>query len=273
MATTLLAISSLGAFTSGSGPVTDYPSEDDVRDGVQYDFGSLTGNLELPAENEVELGVGYGSHGTEYTGTLSVPTPPTPVPPVAGMSPFASIAQAVKNRLITMTGLDPAWVLVVASDKYAITVAEDMFLYLQFFGITSPRDPALDYTNSGAGRLSMPVARRLRIYLYERSGTDTYGDDSIALMGTDPSQIFSDYALPGMFVLEEMVFNALVNWTPLSGDVVPVPLTLTPLHPLDSSEEPQRPPENEAGLLRSCLDFEVVFNLCIDPTEPNPQVT
>lgn len=46
-----------------------YPSQDDVRSGVT--FGVIyTGNLVLPAEADVELGVGYGSNGTEFTGSL-----------------------------------------------------------------------------------------------------------------------------------------------------------------------------------------------------------
>lgn len=46
-----------------------YPSEDDVQEGVT--FGDIyTGNLVVPAEVEVENGVGYGANGTEFTGTL-----------------------------------------------------------------------------------------------------------------------------------------------------------------------------------------------------------
>jgi hypothetical protein len=55
--------------TGSSSP--DYPAEGDVRDGVAYDGGGLTGTLELPAEADVKLGVGYGDGGTEFTGTLA----------------------------------------------------------------------------------------------------------------------------------------------------------------------------------------------------------
>lgn len=51
-------------------PIEDYPSEDDVRNGVVYDEGILTGNLELPAENKVSKNTQYGANGTEFTGTL-----------------------------------------------------------------------------------------------------------------------------------------------------------------------------------------------------------
>lgn len=50
----------------------DYPIEDNVRDGVNYADSTLTGNVVLPAENEVEDGVGYGSNGTEFEGSLAV---------------------------------------------------------------------------------------------------------------------------------------------------------------------------------------------------------
>lgn len=58
-----------GAVTkAAAGGSCDYPSEDDVRDGVTFD--TYTGNLVLPDEADVESGVGYGTDGTEYTGTL-----------------------------------------------------------------------------------------------------------------------------------------------------------------------------------------------------------
>ncbi len=269
MSTTLLAISSLGAFTSGSGPVTDYPSENDVRDGVDYDFGTLTGNLVLPAEDDVLLNVGYGSLGTEFVGTLQVPVPPTPVPPTSGGNPFASIAVAIINRLSTALSLDPSFIQPVASDNYPITVDEPFFLVVRFYTITKPRDPALDFENSGAGRLNRPVARRMRVYIYSRTGEDVTGTDTVALFGYDPSQTIDTPSVrPGQFAAEETVLNCLDDWLPVSGDTVPLPLTLGPLHVLDSSEEPQRKPENDAGLVRSCLDFEIVWVSAISPTDP-----
>ena len=45
------------------------PAVGDVRDGVVY--GGGTGTLELPAEADVESGVGYGTDGTEFEGTLT----------------------------------------------------------------------------------------------------------------------------------------------------------------------------------------------------------
>ena len=48
----------------------DYPAESDVRDGVEFDSGTSTGNLELPAEADVRDGVDYGANGAEFTGTL-----------------------------------------------------------------------------------------------------------------------------------------------------------------------------------------------------------
>lgn len=48
-----------------------YPAQTDVRSGITY--GDIyTGNLELPIESNVLIGVQYGANGTEYTGTASV---------------------------------------------------------------------------------------------------------------------------------------------------------------------------------------------------------
>lgn len=47
----------------------DYPGVGDVRLGVVYDDSTLTGTLVLPAVSDVLLGIGYGTGGTEFTGT------------------------------------------------------------------------------------------------------------------------------------------------------------------------------------------------------------
>ncbi|MCG3177003.1 MAG: hypothetical protein MOGMAGMI_01967 [Candidatus Omnitrophica bacterium] len=52
----------------------DYPSEDDVRDGVSFGDGAFEGNMTLPAEADVEAGVQYGTNGTEFEGTLPATT-------------------------------------------------------------------------------------------------------------------------------------------------------------------------------------------------------
>lgn len=56
---------------SGSGT---FPVEGDVQSGVVYGpTDNLTGTLELPAVGDVDLGVGFGDGGTEFSGTLVVP--------------------------------------------------------------------------------------------------------------------------------------------------------------------------------------------------------
>lgn len=260
----LIAITSHGLFSASGSVTCDYPSVDDVRGGVSYAFGTKTGDIVLPDEAVVLAGIGYGSNGTELVGTFGA----GPIsPPTDGTSPFAAIAVAVKARLISRLGLAAQFVKLVANDRYKVTIAENFFVYLQIFGITKPKDPALDYTDAGAGRLSRPFARRLRVYVYTRHGVDQYGDDTVALGGTDPSEDVSDTEYtPGQLLAEEMVLNALDDFLPqtTSGQA----LTLGPLHPLDSSEYPERPAENEAGLLRSCIDFEAVALLAISPADP-----
>lgn len=63
-----------GTLTTGGGVV---PSEDDVRFGTAVGAGS--GNMTLPAVDDVLLGVTFGTNGTQFTGTLEqnvIPTPP-----------------------------------------------------------------------------------------------------------------------------------------------------------------------------------------------------
>lgn len=54
-------------------PSTDYPGVGDVRDGVTFNSGGSTGTLVVPAEADVQSGVGYGTGGTEFTGTFTAP--------------------------------------------------------------------------------------------------------------------------------------------------------------------------------------------------------
>lgn len=56
-------------FVPRVGAVCDYPVVDDVRFGVVY--GAGVGTVELPTEAQVELGVGYGANGVEFTGTFA----------------------------------------------------------------------------------------------------------------------------------------------------------------------------------------------------------
>ncbi len=261
----LIGVTSHGLF--GSASVTcDYPVTTNVRSGVVYANGAMTGNVVLPSISDVVAGVLYGSNGNQYEGVFSCG--PTPVPPTV-QSPFAAIAYAIRNHLSASLGLDIAYIHSVANANYKITETEPMFMYIQYFGVGQPRDKSLDFTNAGAGRLWTPVARRVRVYVYTRSGGDVYGTDDLALFGADVTQTYATPpTYPGAFVAEEVAYNSLLNFLPVNAD--DEPLTIGPLHPLDASEFPQRPPENEEGLLRSCLDFEICYTLAIDPTDPAP---
>lgn len=63
----------MGAHESAISIECDYPSEDDVRDGVTYDTEGMEGNLVVPNEGDVQDGTGFGANGTEYEGTLELP--------------------------------------------------------------------------------------------------------------------------------------------------------------------------------------------------------
>lgn len=190
--------------------------------------------------------------------------------PPDGAYPFAQIANDIVTRLSTQLGLDRAYIHSVSTDRYKITEMEPMFLYVQFMTVGKPRDPGLDFTNAGAGRLFTPVGRRVRVYAYTRSGADVYGTDDVALCGADPTQTYdTPPTYPGHLVLEEVIYNALNNYLPTATvEDEQVAMTIGPLHPLDATEYPQRAPDDDDGLIRSCLDFECVYFLCQDQTDP-----
>lgn len=271
MAFPVLPLLSVPGFTGTE--TCDYPDEDDVRAGTVYADGDMTGNITFPDEDEVERNVGYGSDGSEFTGTL-VPCPDPPAP-TGGIVPFALIAQRIVARVGTALDIGTDFVRPVASDRYVITETENLFAYVRCYGPT-PVDPSTGQTfpDDGAGRWRRVVARRVRVYVYTRSREDLTGGDEIALGGVDTTQnVTTPPTLPGQYVAEELVMNALDDWTPTYSDdlLVTHPYTIGPLHQIDSSDgPPEREPENDVGLVRSHLDFQVCYVSAVQRTEPAP---
>lgn len=204
-----------------------------------------------------------------------------------GSSPFALIRSAIVNRVatainsyiptdpITHLPLAPAWVRPVANDDYEVTATENWFACIRTYG-PSPIDAKTGayLSEQGAGRLSVNVSRRIRVYLYSRAGMDIVGGDEVSLGGLNNSQTINSASWPGVDILEELVLNALINWVPIFTDpntMIVTPLTLGPVHWLDSPDGPAvRPPENEVGLLRSHLDFGVTYILTANQGDPAP---
>jgi hypothetical protein len=196
-----------------------------------------------------------------------------------GSQPFALIAGAVAARIVAALNLQSAlWVRTVANDDYEVTNVENVFAYLRVYG-PSPVDAKTGepFGDQGAGRQAKVVGRRMRVYIYSRSGQDVVGGDEIALTGTagNQTQTIAAATWPGHFVFEEVVLNALISWVPTytnPNTQVVSPLTLGPLHWLDSEDGPPvRKKENEEGLIRSHLDFQAVYISAItagDPSQP-----
>ena len=94
---------------------------EDVRFGVSYgDEDALVGVLELPTEPQVLMGVGYGSYGTEFTGSLQDAPggsgsvyPPVLIsgglrsPLVVGDDYTADVGRAFIWTVTTWSGFDP----------------------------------------------------------------------------------------------------------------------------------------------------------------------
>ncbi len=181
---------------------------------------------------------------------------PSPAPlsqPFAGV-PLAIQQQIVANvyaDAVNQVPFDPAFVRIAASDRYKIPVGEPRFVYIRVY-------QPVPITNTGGQRLNFLTRRIVRIYLYSRSNVDVYGEDTAAMTAEAQGHLY----------FEEQVLNWLVDWFPVdpNGKF----LTVEPLHPLDPAEGP---PERiatveDAGFLRSTLDFEVLYTLNIDRTDP-----
>lgn len=180
-------------------------------------------------------------------------------PPEA--SPFSKIFATIRPRLATITGIDESYIYPVANDRYKIVIAEPFFLYFQAFG----PEP---FADTGGGRLNAWVTRRIRVYIYTRSGVDIVGTDETALEG--PNAVSSpDTGQIGQFYAEELVYSALFNWMPLDTDTGKA-LCTEPLHPANGSGPAIRKDEDAAGLIRTNLDFSCRYNLYIPAADPPP---
>lgn len=61
-------------FTGLYTAVCDYPVGTNVRYGTTYAYGTMSGYLVLPAEDNVRFTIGYGSYSTEFTGNMTLPS-------------------------------------------------------------------------------------------------------------------------------------------------------------------------------------------------------
>lgn len=190
-------------------------------------------------------------------------------PPPPQSSPFAAIAQAIRQRVSDALGVGTAYIRLVANDRYPTPQAEPVQVYVQCLGMTRPADPGLNFPDAGAGNLARPVARRVRCYLYTRTSEDSYGGDEVALLGADATQSAAagTPTAPGQWAYEEALANCLYDWTPRGTDGGV--LTLGPLHPAPDGGPAYRKEEDDAGLVRSVVEVECCYLLSINPAEPN----
>lgn len=199
-----------------------------------------------------------------------------PVPAAAYQSPYGLIEATVVQRVAAALNMGVEFVRPVANDDYRVTETENVFAYIRSFG-PSPVNPSTgqSFPDYGAGRYSRIVGRRFRVYVYTRSGVDVVGGDEVALSGTPDLQaqvVTTPPTMPGQYVVEELILNALDNevmtYTVQSKTY---PLTIGPIHWVDSADGPPvRKAENEDGLVRSHLDFQVVYRLTYQHVEPAP---
>ena len=154
---------------------------------------------------------------------------------------YSDILLAVKNRVVEVFDVDPSLVRIVANDRYRVHQVDSgsLQIYLRSYG----PEPDVDH---GGGRRSRPKKRLLRVYLYYRNSLDQAGEDETALTAED-----------GLFDKEDLLLDALDDYWPQSDDV---PLTIEPLHPLNSAEGPPlREEEDDIGVTRIHLDFEIRY--------------
>lgn len=183
----------LGFGPSGGG-VCDYPSPNDVRTGVAYDFGLMIGDVVLPAAGHVRQGDGYGSNGTELTGTDVLPpvgdvasgvgygasgteffgtlSSPTTFPPPVGNWPLQSasyeqILDAIRIQLMKYTGLDINRVREWYADTRPSYGDDPLLTYKP-----TTEEPFL---HAGAGRIGSKMDFGIQVTIWYRYQSDDAG--------------------------------------------------------------------------------------------------
>lgn len=189
-----------------------------------------------------------------------------------GAYPFALILNTIKTQVINGLGVGTGFVRVVASDNYKVTRADRLFSYIRPFA-PIPVNPKHGggLVDIGSGRQARVVGRRIRVYIWTRSGEDIYGNDQVALIGTSPSSTVLNQSNPiRHFLAEELLLNCLDDYAPLNSGGT-ICLTIGPVHWIDTEGGPPlRKPVDEEGLVWSALDFQVVYLSAIDNSEPAP---
>ncbi len=184
-------------------------------------------------------------------------------------SPFAAILQNLVGRVATALGVDPTYVQPTANDDYKVTVVEPLFAYLRVFQPTPCDSEGTPFPNIGAGRFARIVARIVRVYVYTRNGADFYGSDTLALIGANPNQsVITPPSMPPHLLAEEIILNSLDNYCPLNSDGQR--MSVANVQWTTANGLPVRKAEDEEGLDRSHLDFNVMYILAQQAQEPAP---
>jgi hypothetical protein len=148
---------------------------------------------------------------------------------------FYTILQAIRTRVVTVTGLNDNYVRVCGSDDYEYDYEKQMVAI-------RPLGPE-PVTDGGGGRQSRIEHRTIRVYCNVRNSSDPVGKDDIALQT--------------LIGLENTVYDALDEFYPSSSGSS---LTIEPLHPTQNGNSPPtRKPNDDIGEIFSMLTYEVVF--------------
>ena len=191
-------------------------------------------------------------------------------PLAAGAAPYAMIEAAIVARLAASLNVSQQYIVPVAADEYPLPDLEPYFVVVRSYGVEPTNAQGLPFPDMGAGRAARVVKRRIRCYIYSRSSLDRVGADNIALEGQDPTQTYQNATSPGtpnpgQYAIEETVLNALDDWTPVAGGRN---LCLDVIHWVPTGGESLRKPEEDTGVIRSSVDFEVEYISAIRPIDP-----
>jgi hypothetical protein len=234
-------IGNLGlGFGSSGGGTCDYPSQDNVRNGTAYAFGTMVGDIVLPPTGDVLIGIGYGANATELFGTYVNPTffpPPSGNWPLQAAS-YEQILDAIRIQLAKYTGL--------ALERIREWYADTRPSYGDDPLVTFRPMTDTPFLSAGAGRLGTKMDFAIEITVWYRLQQDD--------AGTHRQWGRSAFALRRAVISAMHDHNVFNQYDPVTGDPVPgaLPLTTTPFQYVPSQDEDKGPVMTDG---RSVMNF------------------
>lgn len=265
-------------FTGSLNVSCDYPIENDVREGILYASGTMTGNIVLPIPPTVFIGTLYGASGSEFVGTFSCP-PAILIPPVATAT-TSLLKSDVSSKFIpgvANQGINP-WTLMGIIQEYIVLVTSlDIRSVRLWLSSTRPHLSGSDYyiwfrplsdkpsKSIGPGRWGNRSDLQIEIHVLARNFADTAQIDERRSKAFYELYWKLEQAFQGRNLFTKYILSTITSiWHPPEAGKGVGPLTIEPMY-LQDLPVPDKT-QKEEGTLEAA--FVVVLPVVLALTVP-----